>query len=97
MTAVRYDAFGPNIYVLVPAEPGAAEAERASKRPVTLGPESDQMVVITSGLNPGERVAGNGAFKLRDGILVKAVDVSGSAKAAAKSMETKSTMMAQGE
>ncbi len=75
MNAVRYDAFGPNLYVLVPAEEGAAEAERAAKRRVTLGPEQDDYVVITSGLEPNDRVAGNGAFKLRDGILVKAVDV----------------------
>ncbi len=72
-TAVRYDATGPNVYVLVPAEAGAAAPERASKRPVTLGPEQNQQIVITSGVNIGERVAANGAFKLRDGLLVKAV------------------------
>jgi membrane fusion protein (multidrug efflux system) len=96
MTAVRYDAFGPNIYVLVPAEAGAAEAERASKRSVTLGPESDQMVVIISGLNSDERVAGNGAFKLRDGILVKAIDVRDSLDVTI-STQAKSTMMTQGK
>ena len=74
MNAVRYDAFGPNLYLLVPAEDGAAAPERAAKRRVTLGPEQDDYVVITSGLEPTDRVAGNGAFKLRDGILVKAVD-----------------------
>ncbi len=75
MNAVRYDAFGPNLYILVPAEEGAAAPERASKRRVTLGPEQDQYVVILSGLDATDRVAGNGAFKLRDGILVKAVEV----------------------
>jgi membrane fusion protein (multidrug efflux system) len=73
MTAVRYDAFGANVYVLEPAEPGAAAEFRALRRVVTLGPESGQMVVIKSGLHAGEKVAGNGAFKLREGILVNTV------------------------
>ena len=74
MTAIRYDAFGPNVYILQPAEPGAKAANRALKRQVKLGPQFDQTVVILSGVNVGDRVAGNGAFKLRDGILVKAVN-----------------------
>ncbi|MGK0500615.1 MAG: membrane fusion protein (multidrug efflux system) [Oceanicoccus sp.] len=73
LTAVRYDAAGPNVYVLVPAEAGAAEAERASKRPVELGPEQNQQIVILNGIETGDRIAANGAFKLRDGVLVKAV------------------------
>ena len=76
MTAIRYDAVGPNVYVLVPAEAGAAAPERAAKRRVSLGPEQDQLVVVTSGVKVGERVAANGAFKLRDGLLVKAVQPS---------------------
>ncbi|ARN76211.1 efflux RND transporter periplasmic adaptor subunit [Oceanicoccus sagamiensis] len=88
MNAVRYDAFGPNLYVLVPAEEGAAEAERAAKRRVTLGPEQDGYVVILSGLEPSDRVAGNGAFKLRDGILVKAVDMAAEDKTADTSEPT---------
>ncbi|MEH6551489.1 MAG: efflux RND transporter periplasmic adaptor subunit [Pseudomonadales bacterium] len=72
-TAVRFDSFGANTYVLIPSEKGAAAKERASKRPITLGPERNQMVVITSGLRAGERVAANGSFKLREGILVNAV------------------------
>lgn len=75
ITSVRYDAIGPNVYVLVPAEEGADGPERAQKRNVVLGPEEDSKVVILDGLKAGERVAGNGAFKLRDGILVKAIVV----------------------
>jgi len=75
ITSVRYDAIGPNVYVLVPAEEGADGPERAQKRSVVLGPEEDRKVVVLEGLNAGERVAGNGAFKLREGILVKAVEV----------------------
>ncbi|WP_159931062.1 efflux RND transporter periplasmic adaptor subunit [Oceanicoccus sp. KOV_DT_Chl] len=74
MTSIRYDALGPNVYVLEAAEPGAKAPDRAQKRPVVLGPEQDQQVVILSGLNIGERIAGNGAFKLRNGLLVTAVD-----------------------
>ena len=31
------------------------------------------MIVIVSGLKPGERVAADGAFKLREGVLVNTV------------------------
>ena len=72
ITAVRRDAFGANIYVLRPAEEGARAAERAERRSVELGPQRGNLLVITSGLQPGERVAANGAFKLRDGVLVDA-------------------------
>ena len=73
MTALRYDAFGANVYVLETAEPGAAAEYRASKRVVTAGLASGQWVIVRSGLDAGEKVAANGAFKLRDGLLVKAV------------------------
>ena len=72
ITAVRRDAFGANIYVLRPAEEGARAPERAERRSVELGPQRGDLVVVTSGLTPGERVAANGAFKLRDGVLVDA-------------------------
>ncbi|MEE8243776.1 MAG: efflux RND transporter periplasmic adaptor subunit [Pseudomonadales bacterium] len=72
VTAVRRDAFGANIYVLRPAEEGARAAERAERRSVELGPHRGDLLVVTSGLIPGERVAANGAFKLRDGALVDA-------------------------
>ena len=70
--AVRRDAFSANVFVLVPAEEGARAAERAQKRQVQLGPQRGELVVITDGLKPGERVAANGAFKLREGVLVNA-------------------------
>lgn len=76
-TAVRYDAIGANVYVLQKSEAGAQAPERASKRPVSLGREENQSVIVTSGLRVGERVAANGAFKLRDGILVTAVTRTG--------------------
>ncbi|MGI9285534.1 MAG: hypothetical protein ACR2P1_09100 [Pseudomonadales bacterium] len=39
---------------------------------MTLGPQQNQSVIVVSGLQAGERVAANGAFKLRDGVLVNA-------------------------
>ena len=73
MAAVRRDAFGANVYVLRPAEQGAGAPDRAEKRAVELGSQRGDLVVITSGLHPGERVAANGAFKLRDGVLVQPI------------------------
>ncbi len=70
--AVRRDAFGAKLFVLLPAEEGARAPERAERREVTLGPRHGEFIVIASGLRPGERVAADGAFKLRDGVLVSA-------------------------
>lgn len=70
--AVRRDAFGAKLFVLRPAEEGARAPERAERREVTLGPRQGEFIVIASGLQPGERVAADGAFKLRDGVLVSA-------------------------
>ena len=57
------------------------EALRAHRRSVTVGDNIDfdpttqqQFVVIESGLEPGERIAANGAFKLRDGIKVNLLE-----------------------
>ena len=37
-----------------------------------LGPQRGDLVVITSGVRVGERVAAAGSFKLRDGVLANA-------------------------
>lgn len=76
-TAVRRDAFGAKLFVLRPAEEGTRASERAQRRDITLGPQRGDLVVIASGLQPGERVAADGAFKLRDGALVTATSRSG--------------------
>ena len=72
ITAVRYDSFGPNVFVLIPAEEGARVSERATRRSVELGAEKDYMIIVESGLSVGERIATSGSFKLREGILVDA-------------------------
>ena len=69
--AVRYDALGANVYVLQNAEKGADATYRAVKRAVILGPQKGLRWVVLSGLDAGEQLAGLGAFKLRDGVLVR--------------------------
>ena len=71
--AVRRATFGAKVFVLHPSEEGAPAAERAEQRSVSLGPQRGGFLVIAAGLAPGERVAANGAFKLREGVLVNAV------------------------
>ena len=60
---------------------------RASRRDVVIGSEQSQHTVIISGVQVGERVATNGSFKLRDGMLTyvkeKAADKGTSADKAA--------------
>jgi membrane fusion protein (multidrug efflux system) len=74
-SAIRYDTTGPYVFVIKsvtkPAdEKGKAVNElRASRRDVVLGSEQAKHTVIVSGVAAGERVATNGSFKLRDGML----------------------------
>ncbi|MFL3646986.1 MAG: hypothetical protein ACJ04O_11095, partial [Cellvibrionales bacterium] len=53
------------------AEKGADATYRAVKRAVILGPQKGLRWVVLSGLDAGEQLAGLGAFKLRDGVLVR--------------------------
>jgi membrane fusion protein (multidrug efflux system) len=68
-SAVRRNNFGAFVYVLEEAEAGAIAEFRAVRRQVTVGPGDGEEIVVTSGLEPGERVAAIGAFKLVDGLL----------------------------
>jgi len=68
-SAVRRNNFGAFVYVLDKAEPDAIADFRAVRRQVTVGPEEGEEIAVTSGLQPGERVAAIGAFKLSDGML----------------------------
>lgn len=82
VTAVRRSSFGANVFVLHPAEEGARAAARAELRPVKLGSQRGELMVISSGLRPGERVAANGSFKLREGVLVDPVSAEETAASA---------------
>ncbi len=73
-SAVRRNNFGAFVYVLNKAEPGAIAPFRASRRQVSVGPAQGADILVTGGLEPGERVAAIGAFKLIDGLLTHVVE-----------------------
>lgn len=66
VSALRKGPAGDHVFVLQADGPSL----RAYVRPVTAGPVLGDEVVILSGLEPGERVAVSGSFKLRDAALV---------------------------
>jgi membrane fusion protein (multidrug efflux system) len=72
VTAVRRDGLGDYVFVLEhePADGSTGKSYRARRQSVTLGLEKDQMVAIVAGLQDGDLIAANGAFKLRNGLLV---------------------------
>ena len=72
VTAVRRDGLGDYVFVLErePADDSSGKGYRARRQSVTLGLEKDQMVAIVAGLQDGDLIAANGAFKLRNGLLV---------------------------
>jgi membrane fusion protein (multidrug efflux system) len=70
-SALRKGPAGDHVFVILADESGAT---RAHLRQVTVdGLEGDE-VVVTSGLEAGERVAASGAFKLREAALVGLTD-----------------------
>ncbi len=73
-SAIRRSNFGAYAYVLNPAEAGAAAPFRAERREVTPGPLDSSEIIVLDGLQPGERIAAIGAFKLQDGMLVHVVE-----------------------
>jgi membrane fusion protein (multidrug efflux system) len=66
-SALRKGPQGDHVFVLAAGKDGKT---RASLRPVTSGPVLGDDVVILAGLQPGERVAAAGSFKLRESALV---------------------------
>ena len=69
-TALRNDTFGSHVFVLNAAEPDADAPFRAQRREVELLEIRNARAYLRSGLEAGEQVATDGAFKLRDGVLV---------------------------
>jgi len=65
--AVQYDHNGSFVYVLI--KPEGKDELRAQKRPVKTGPQRDQRILVESGLQAGELVATQGAYKLQDQML----------------------------
>jgi membrane fusion protein (multidrug efflux system) len=70
VTALRKGPQGEHVFVLAEDAEGAT---RASLREVVSGPIVGDEVLILAHLEPGERVASSGSFKLRDGALVNVV------------------------
>ncbi len=66
-TAVQVDAMGDYVYVLEDNPDG--DGYRARRRAVTVGYKGEEQVGVIAGLEPGERVAARGAFKLQPGML----------------------------
>ncbi len=69
-TALRVDQLGNFVYLLI-EDPETGDV-RAQRRQVDVGNRRKNEVAILSGLNPGDRIAAKGAFKLRDDAKVLA-------------------------
>lgn len=70
-TALRVDQLGSYVYLLGEDEKGVI---RANRRQVEVASRRNNAVAILSGLEEGDRIAGKGAFKLRDNIKVSVSD-----------------------
>jgi membrane fusion protein (multidrug efflux system) len=73
LAAVRRAAYGDHVYVIGVPHPGE-KGPRAEQRFVRTGSVVGTDIVIVEGLAPGERVATEGSFKLRQGSLVQVTD-----------------------
>ena len=69
-TAVVYAPYGDSVFVLEPAGQNGGGALVAQPRFVRLGERRGDVVAVVSGLERGETVVSNGAFKLRKGVRV---------------------------
>jgi membrane fusion protein (multidrug efflux system) len=78
-SALRTDPAGDRVFVVSPDGRGRL---RAHVRPVRAGPLVGDEVVILAGLQPGEKVAASGSFKLREGALVAPEDAAPAGKEA---------------
>jgi len=72
-TSILFAPFGDSVYVLETEKSADGTSEKlvAHQRFVRTGERRGDFVAIVSGLNPGETVASNGAFKLRNGMAVQ--------------------------
>lgn len=71
-SALRKAAAGDHVFVLTADKDGKM---RARFRPVQVGAQFGDEVVIDAGLAAGEQVAASGSFKLRDAVLVAFANV----------------------
>jgi membrane fusion protein (multidrug efflux system) len=69
-TSVNQRPHAAYVFVLLPQAKGQF---RVRQQVVRLGPVAGEEVAVVAGLKGGERIAADGAFKLRDGMLVRPV------------------------
>ena len=79
VSALRKGPGGDHVFVLSTTDDGKT---RAQLRRVSSGPVLGDEIVILDGLEPGERIAAAGSFKLRDAVLVAVADAGTSTQAA---------------
>jgi membrane fusion protein (multidrug efflux system) len=70
VTAYRQDALGSYVYLLDASEDSATKTYRARRQAVIGGLNEGAFMYITEGLKAGDFIATQGAFKLRDKMLV---------------------------
>lgn len=70
LTAVRRAPYGDHVFLLEQE----GDVLRAHQRFVRLGPVEGEDVLVVSGVEPGQRLAAMGSFKLREGVAVQAGD-----------------------
>ena len=70
-TAIRRDNFGAYIYRIdKKIDEQGNKTQRAKKQSIIIGPNQGDRAVVLDGVEKGDIVATNGAYKLRDGMLV---------------------------
>ena len=86
VNALRKGPTGDHVFVI---EADAQGQLRAHPRPVQVGTVLGDELLVVSGLEPGERVAAGGSFKLREGVLV--ADAGGTPAAADATADANAT------
>lgn len=75
VTSVSYAPYGDSVYVVSEMKgPNGESYLGVRQQIVKLGPKRGDQVAVLSGLQPGERVATSGTFKLRPGAAVQVVE-----------------------
>jgi membrane fusion protein (multidrug efflux system) len=74
-TAVLFAPYGDSVFALEQGkDPAGRPATVAKQRFVRLGERRGDLVAVTDGLKPGDRIVSSGAFKLRNGAAVAVND-----------------------
>lgn len=82
-TAVVRDQLGDYVYLL---EKDQAGVLRARRQQIQLGARLGEQVLVTAGLQPAQLIAGEGAFKLRDGLRADVIHAADAQLAAVRGL-----------